>query len=68
MMGLSVRTEVHSSAGRCDMQILTDKFVYIFEFKIDSTPEAALSQIHEKKLLRAIHSRRPYYNPDRSQL
>ncbi|MBD5153508.1 MAG: AAA family ATPase [Oscillibacter sp.] len=48
MMGLSVRTEVHSSAGRCDMQILTDKFVYIFEFKIDSTPEAALSQIHEK--------------------
>lgn len=48
MMGLTVRTEVHSSAGRCDMQILTSRFVYIFEFKIDGTPEEAMAQIHEK--------------------
>ncbi|MDE6338547.1 MAG: PD-(D/E)XK nuclease domain-containing protein, partial [Muribaculaceae bacterium] len=34
--------------GRCDMQILTSGYVYIFEFKIDSTPEAAMKQIEEK--------------------
>lgn len=48
MMGLTVRTEIHSARGRCDMQILTNGFVYVFEFKIDSTPEEALSQIYEK--------------------
>ncbi len=48
MMGLNVRTEIHSSAGRCDMQILTPRFVYIFEFKINSSPEKAIDQIFEK--------------------
>lgn len=48
MMGLAVRTEVHSAAGRCDMQIHTTNFVYIFEFKIDGTPEEAMAQILEK--------------------
>lgn len=48
MMGLAVKTEIHSSAGRCDMQILTASFVYIFEFKIDSSPEIALEQILDK--------------------
>ncbi len=48
MMGLAVRTEVHSSAGRCDMQIHTSNYVYIFEFKIDGTPEEAMNQILEK--------------------
>ncbi|MDE6578324.1 MAG: ATP-binding protein, partial [Muribaculaceae bacterium] len=48
MLGLNVRTEVHSSAGRCDMQVLTDRFVYIFEFKIDGNATDAMRQIHEK--------------------
>lgn len=48
MMGLTVRTEVHSSAGRCDRQILTTSYVYIFEFKIDGTPEEAMEQIHDR--------------------
>lgn len=48
MMGLTVRTEIHSSAGRCDMQILTNSYVYIFEFKIDDTAEEAIKQILEK--------------------
>lgn len=47
MMGLVVRTEIHSASGRCDMQILTVDFVYIFEFKIDKSPEEALTQILE---------------------
>lgn len=48
MIGLTVRTEIHSARGRCDMQILTSGFVYIFEFKINGTPEEAMNQIHEK--------------------
>ncbi len=45
MMGFSVRTEVHSAKGRCDMQIQTPDYVYIFEFKIDGTSEEAMDQI-----------------------
>lgn len=48
MIGLTVRTEIHSALGRCDMQILTSGFIYVFEFKIDSTPQEALNQIYEK--------------------
>lgn len=48
MMGFAVRTEVHSAKGRCDMQILTSSFVYIFEFKIDGSAEEAMKQISEK--------------------
>ena len=45
MMGFSVRTEVHSAKGRCDMQIITSGYVYIFEFKINGTPKEAMQQI-----------------------
>ncbi|MBD5265278.1 MAG: AAA family ATPase, partial [Bacteroides sp.] len=48
MIGLEVRTEIHSSRGRCDMQIETSAYVYIFEFKVDGSAEEALKQIHEK--------------------
>ena len=48
MMGLYVRTEVHAHRGRCDMQIETADYVYIFEFKVDSTPEKAMEQILER--------------------
>lgn len=48
MLGLKVQTEVHSSQGRCDMHLETSGYVYIFEFKINSTPEKALEQIKEK--------------------
>lgn len=48
MMGLMVHTEVHSSAGRCDMQIFTPSYAYIFEFKINKSAEEALNQIIDK--------------------
>ena len=48
MMGLEVHTEIHSSRGRCDMQIETSAFVYIFEFKVDGSTEEALRQIKER--------------------
>ncbi len=48
MLGLTVRTEIHSSLGRCDMQIETPRYVYIFEFKVDGSIEEAMKQINEK--------------------
>ena len=40
-------TEKQQSQGRVDCVIETEKFVYIFEFKLDKTAEEALRQIKE---------------------
>lgn len=45
---LDVEGEVLTPAGRIDMVVCTKRFIYLFEFKLDSTPEEALSQIEEK--------------------
>ena len=45
VLGKYVRTEVHSSKGRADCIIETPEFVYVFEFKRDSSAEEALVQI-----------------------
>ena len=46
--GLDVEGEILTPAGRIDMVIRAKRFIYLFEFKIDSTPEAALQQIADK--------------------
>ncbi len=46
--GLDVEGEILAPAGRIDMVILAKRFIYLFEFKVDSTPEAALQQIADK--------------------
>lgn len=48
MLGFTVRTEVHSSAGRCDMTIFTPSYIYLFEYKVDKAPKTALEQIYDK--------------------
>ena len=49
MLGLSVRTEIHSSLGRCDMEIEIPGYIYLFEFKVDRPAEEAMRQIHDKE-------------------
>ena len=44
----TVYTEKEQSQGRVDCIVETEKYVYIFEFKLDGTTEAALKQIEEK--------------------
>ena len=56
MLGFRVKTEVSSSVGRCDMQIFTPDYIYIFEFKLDSAPEKALDQIHERRYADAFNA------------
>ena len=41
-------TEKVQSHGRVDCIIETEKFVYIFEFKLDGTADEALQQIEDK--------------------
>lgn len=48
MLGFSLRTEVHSSYGRSDIEIYTDSFIYIIELKLDGNAGDALSQILSK--------------------
>ncbi len=58
----TVFTEKVQSQGRVDCVVETDKFVYIFEFKLDGTAEEALRQIEEKGYAReyATDSRQLY--------
>lgn len=42
-----VKCEQHTSTGRIDCTLETDKYVYIFEFKRDDSAENALKQIND---------------------
>ena len=48
VLGKYCHTEVHSSKGRADCIVETDDYVYIFEFKRDSSAREALAQIDEQ--------------------
>jgi len=45
LMGQYVKTEVHSSKGRSDIEVETASGIYIFEFKVGGTPFDAIAQI-----------------------
>ena len=47
LMGEYVRTEVHSSQGRSDVEVETQDSIYIFEFKVGGKPIDAIAQIKE---------------------
>ncbi|WP_291527991.1 ATP-binding protein [Bacteroides sp. UBA939] len=49
LVGFYAKAEYHTSAGRIDLVLQTDKFVYVMEFKLDGTAEEALRQINEKQ-------------------
>ena len=48
IVGFYVRAEYHTSRGRIDLVLQTDRYVYVMEFKLEGTAEEALRQIHEK--------------------
>ncbi len=47
-LGQFVESEVNTSDGRIDAVVHTDTHLYILEFKLDETAQAALRQIREK--------------------
>lgn len=48
LCGFHTEVEEHTSKGRMDMTIKTDKYIYLFEFKFNSTASIALKQILDK--------------------
>ena len=48
LLGLYVEVERYTTNGRMDILVQTKDYIYIFEFKIDQSADAALKQIEEK--------------------
>ena len=59
LVGFYVKAEYHTSEGRVDLVLQTDKFIYVMEFKLDGTAEEALQQIDER------HYARPFLSDTR---
>ena len=59
LVGFYVKAEYHTSEGRVDMVLQTDKFIYIMEFKLIGTAEEALRQKEDN------HYARPFATDSR---
>jgi hypothetical protein len=49
LIGLRIEAEARTSIGRIDAVAQTEKYVYIFEFKLNRSSSEALRQIHDKE-------------------
>jgi len=49
LCGMDISSEEKTNVGRIDAVLETEKHLYIIEYKIDQSAEAAVSQIEEKK-------------------
>jgi hypothetical protein len=52
-MGIKVQSEVNTTDGRCDAIVHTTTHIYVLEFKLDQTAEAAFAQITDKQYAQA---------------
>lgn len=50
LVGFYVKVEYHTSEGRVDLVLQTDRFIYVMEFKLNGTAEEALRQINENSM------------------
>ncbi len=48
LMGFYTNIEYKTAAGRIDMVVTTPEYIYVFEFKLDRTPQEAIDQINSK--------------------
>lgn len=48
LMGFYTHVEYHTSRGRIDLLVVTGRFCYVMEFKLNGTAEDALKQINAK--------------------
>ena len=49
LVGFYTEAEYHTSEGRIDLILKTEKYVYVMEFKLNGTAEEALQQINDKQ-------------------
>jgi hypothetical protein len=55
-LGIYADSEVHSSKGRADAVVQTADAVYLFEFKLDQSAEAAVAQLQERDYIARYRS------------
>lgn len=48
LLGFYTQAEYHTSNGRIDMVVKTDRYIYVMEFKLNGSAEEAIRQINEK--------------------
>ncbi|MCD8182225.1 MAG: ATP-binding protein [Bacteroides sp.] len=48
LIGFYVKAEYHTSEGRVDLVLQTEKYIYVMEFKLEGAAEEALQQINAK--------------------
>lgn len=48
LLGFYIQAEYRTSAGRIDLVLANTDTIYVIEFKVGSTPEAAIAQIEQK--------------------
>ena len=56
LVGFYVKAEYHSSEGRVDLVLQTDRYIYVMEFKLEGTPEEAIRQLEEKHYTRPFEA------------
>ncbi len=49
MVGSDPRSELHTNIGRIDTVIIRDHRIFLFEFKMNETPQAAIQCIRDRK-------------------
>ena len=56
LVGFYVKAEYHTSEGRVDLVLQTDRYIYVIEFKLEGTAEEAIRQIEEKHYARPFQA------------
>ena len=60
MVGTDIRSEVHTPIGRIDSLVVTEKRIFLFEFKINESAAAALQSIKDRHYLGSLrHLNKP---------
>jgi len=49
LLSLDAQSEIITNRGRIDLVISTSTHIYVFEFKLNSTPKIALAQIKQRR-------------------
>ncbi|WP_320914329.1 ATP-binding protein [Butyricimonas paravirosa] len=56
LVGFYVKAEYHTSEGRVDHVLQTDRYIYVMEFKLEGSAEEALQQIETKHYARPFEA------------
>ena len=59
LIGCYTHAEMRTAAGRIDLLVRTPDYLYLFEFKVNKSAQAAMDQINERDYLLPVHADGP---------